>query len=264
MPDFVDPMEKAETRTLSLPRGDWEYLALRGKETKSDRSKYVRSLIARDRAAISSELDALSRTILVDLCSKLRPEIASRLSRALEKAPFSFTRSPRMSREEIDQLRIQSRPDNQQVRILADLIVALLDYAEDRGSFFSTPLSIVSANRLPIEKLIKEALDKYDDTLCMALEKEGEEYVESIKREMELMEAIWKAIRVHTSPPYARNAPEENDEASAIRQNAAVLDRQLKSLAVGAKAAAAEQAAKERHEVEVPLDPQPYSEIKRP
>lgn len=77
MPDQVDPLEKAETRTLSLPRGDWEYLTARGTATRSDRSKYVRQLLAKDRAELAAPInpDAVSPDILQALLRRLRPEL---------------------------------------------------------------------------------------------------------------------------------------------------------------------------------------------
>lgn len=101
MPEQVDPLEKAETRTLSLPRGDWEYLTSRGNATRSDRSKYVRQLLAKDRAEIAnpSAPDAISPNILETLLQRLRPELSADFERYIattDKASSGKLSQPRV------------------------------------------------------------------------------------------------------------------------------------------------------------------------
>ena len=114
MPDNVDPLEKAETRTLSLPRGDWESLAERGRATGGDRSKYVRSLLQKDRNAVDAAPDAIAPNILVDLCRRLRPELALDLEKCIAQRDAAVDK------------RDQGAPGLSQPRVLAALLEALL------------------------------------------------------------------------------------------------------------------------------------------
>ena len=145
MPEIVEPLEKAETRTLSLPRGDWEYLAKRGTQTKSDRSKYVRALIAKDRNELASPSapDALSETIIEDLARRLCGEmVARRIETKMQSSGVPYSQ--------------------------ANLLKALLDgldrffegggyFTTDEETFDSTPW-VVNSTYLPLHALLAPAV----------------------------------------------------------------------------------------------------------
>ena len=114
MPEPIEPQEKAETRTLSLPRGDWEYLTERGRATGGDRSKYVRALLQKDRNSVDAAPDAVAPNILVDLCRRLRPEIAAELERSIAQRDAEVA------------ARNHDSPGLSQPRVLAALLEALL------------------------------------------------------------------------------------------------------------------------------------------
>lgn len=156
-------------------------------------SAYVRSVVERDLSGESSAPDAVSPTILEDLCARLRGEKLDALRAALHTPFFSYTYSTRATEAEKNMAKEKAAPINQQPKILAELIEALIDYAEDKGSFGRGKFTLVSESRLPLARLIDEALEAAEYNGWWVGD-ENPELAETFKREFEMLNAAATAI----------------------------------------------------------------------
>lgn len=156
-------------------------------------SRYIQTLIERDLSGESSAPDAVSPTILEDLCARLRGEKLDALRAALHTPFFSYTYSTRATEAEKNMAKDKAAPINQQPKILAELIEALIDYAEDKGSFGRGKFTLVSESRLPLARLIDEALEAAEYNGWWVGD-ENPELAETFKREFEMLNAAATAI----------------------------------------------------------------------